>query len=128
MREFVRVVFLVLLLAAVAAIVTPGILFEIRLSETWTSHNTDQLLGGMLTLCAGSFMIVGVLVGAGLFARLAGWRPRPTEQLPLPGTEVDLRPLPPKLPPWGVTGGGHYQLLPAPEQGRRYRMEIRDRK
>lgn len=137
-------VVLALMLGIVGLFVIPGAIFVGRLMDTWTTAYTGQLLGGFLGICGGSLTIVGVLVGAGLFARLAGWKaPRqPVE----PAIDGDWRPLPPlppaqqptlpasnwqglpqpldnTPPPFGVTGGGNYDLLPPPKQDARYQMD-----
>lgn len=72
--------------------------------------------------------LLAAFIGAGAFARLAGWRdPRRDDQH---GTAVDAPykqlPPPPPQPPCGVTGGGSYQLLPPVDQDSdgRYRFEI----
>lgn len=137
-------VVLALMLGIVGLFVVPGAIFVGRLMDTWTTAYTGQLLGGFLGICGGSLTIVGVLIGAGLFARLAGWKaPRqPVEPAidgewrplpPLPGTQQPTLPasnwqgLPQPLdntpPPFGVTGGGNYDLLPPPKQDARYQMD-----
>jgi hypothetical protein len=119
LRDVIRGVFAVLLLAAVAAIVTPGVVLGMRLADTWTGHNTDQLLGGLLSICGGAVVIVALLVGAGLFAKMA----RHVPSLP---SQRDIEPdpawrvLPPATPAWPVTGGGQFELLPPAQQDRRF--------
>ena len=137
-------VVLALMLGIIGLFVIPGGIFVARLMDTWTADYTGQLLGGFLGICGGSLAIVGVLVGAGLFARLAGWKaPRQPVDPPIDG---DWRPLPPLSPaqqptlpasnwqglpqpldntppPFGVTGGGNYDLLPPPKQDARYQMD-----
>lgn len=133
-------VLLAFMLGIVGLFVVPGAIFVGRLMDTWTTAYTAQLLGGFLGICGGSLAVVGVLVGAGLFARLAGWKaPR---QEPVDTIEGEWRTLPPlapptpqsttwaglpqpleQSPPWGVTGGGSYDLLPPPKQDARYQMD-----
>ena len=120
MKDIARLV----AVAIVLAIVTPAALFGYRLTATWTANNTEQLLGGGIALCGGGFMLLAAFIGAGAFARLAGWRPpRPESPLP-PPIDVTARALPPQIPPWGLTGGGQYELLPPPSQDRRYSMTV----
>lgn len=121
-----RTVASLLAFAVVLAIVTPAAILGWRLADTWTADMTGQLLGGFLAVCGGSGAILAVLVGAGLFARLAGWRaPRPDLPTP-PAIEGQWRELPttPALPaptpPWGMTGGGSFDVLPAPRQDARF--------
>lgn len=136
MTKVGQVIVLALFVGLVLAIVAPGVIFTNRLMGTWTEAYTAQLLGGFLGICGGTLAIVGVLVGAGLFARLAGWRaPKQTPELPTwephgpPPIEGQWRTVPPippepaQLPPWGATGGGHFDLLPPPQQDRRFGMD-----
>jgi hypothetical protein len=140
MKRIAQFVLLAILLGIAGAITFPAVIFTSRLVETWTSAYTAQLLGGFLGICGGTLAIVGVLVGAGLFARLAGWRsPRQTPELPawgshdMPPVDGQWRQLPPApteptrgalgTPPWGATGGGHFDLLPPPPQDRRFDMD-----
>jgi hypothetical protein len=126
---------LAVLIGIAGAIILPPVIFTNRLIETWTTEYTAQLLGGFLGICGGSLTIIGVLIGAGLFARLAGWKaPQPSGEpylLPPPPTVIDgqWRELPLSLPgsqpspPWGVTGGGDYNLLSPPAQDRRFSID-----
>lgn len=142
MNAFKNGVVLALMLGIIGLFVIPGGIFVARLMDTWTADYTGQLLGGFLGICGGSLAIVGVLVGAGLFARLAGWKaPRQPIEPPIDGEWRPLPPLPqaqPTLPanawqglpqpldpspPWGVTGGGNYDLLPPPKQDARFQMD-----
>lgn len=135
-------VLLAFMLGIVGLFVVPGAIFVGRLMDTWTTAYTAQLLGGFLGICGGSLAIVGVLVGAGLFARLAGWKaPRQSVEPAIDGEWRTLPPLPQQqptaganawqglpqpleqAPPWGVTGGGSYDLLPPPKQDARYQMD-----
>ncbi|MDQ3249454.1 MAG: hypothetical protein M3Q45_09670 [Chloroflexota bacterium] len=126
---------LAVLIGIAGAIILPPVLFTNRLVETWTTEYTAQLLGGFLGICGGSLTIIGVLIGAGLFARLAGWKaPPPAGELRLRGEQPTVidgqwRELPlnlpgaPPSPPWGVTGGGNYALLAPPAQDRRFSID-----
>lgn len=135
-------VVLALMLGIIGLFVVPGGIFVARLMDTWSTAYTGQLLGGFLGICGGSLAIVGVLVGAGLFARLAGWKAPRQPVDDFPPIEGNWRALPPsgqpglqppgwqglpqpldQSPPWGVTGGGNYDLLPPPKQDARYQMD-----
>lgn len=127
---------LALCVGLVGALVLPPLLFVNRLLDTWTTNYTAQLLGGFLGICGGSLAMLAVLIGAGLFARLAGWRaPRHPVEPPLPyaqppatlveGQWRDVTPAlpgPVQPPPWGVTGGGDYDLLSPPAKDRRFSL------
>lgn len=127
MREVLRGILAIVIIAVILALVVPGLVLGLRLADTWTRNETQNLLGGALAICGGAAAIVAVMVGAGAFARLAGWRPPRREEPPIvleapPGWD-ERPPLgPPASPPWGVTGGGQYELLP-PAQDRRFRLE-----
>lgn len=110
------------------ALIVAALVMAIRLAETWSPHHTDLLLGGVLAIAGGMGIALAVFVGAGAFARLAGWRP-PRQDGPPPPLETawrDLTPPSQALPPWGVTGGGNFELLPPAEQDRRYRFDLRE--
>lgn len=128
MRDILHTVVVVIVLILLLSVVAPGAYFIARVMDTWTRDNTNQLLGGILAICGGSGAVVATVIGMGVFARLAGWKPprrdvEPTQALP-PASQVDV--LPPSTPPWGLTGGGTYQLLPAPDsEDRRYQIVVK---
>lgn len=99
-----------LILSPVLALLVGVAVFAVRLAQTWTSAETHLLLGGALGICGASMSLVGVLVGAGLFARLAGTPRR--RRSPDPYT-IDL---PPSHAVPRITGGGSYELLPYPRE------------
>lgn len=113
-----------LALAAVVGIVAPGVIIAYRIAND--DHMLGQLVAGLMVVCGGSGAILAALVGAGLFARLAGWRaPSHSQQI----IEVQRPELPtaqpaPMLPPWGVTGGGALDLLPEPRQDTRFTYTV----
>jgi hypothetical protein len=126
------------LIGIVGAIVLPPVIFINRLVETWTTEYTAQLLGGFLGICGGGLVIVAVLIGAGLFARLAGWKaPQQTVEPRLPyyqhpsiidrqSQELPTRRIESyQPPPWGATGGGTYELLPPSLQDRRFSLDAK---
>jgi len=93
MNAFKNGVVLALILEIIGLFVIPGGIFVAWLMDTWTADYTGQFLGGFLGICEGSLAIVGVLVGARLFARLADLKaPR---QPVKPAIEGDWRALPP---------------------------------
>lgn len=129
MRETLRGILAIVVIAVILALVVPGLVLGLRLAETWTRNETQSLLGGGLAICGGAAAILAVMVGAGAFARLAGWRaPRrdlDPDRPPIyitPGQDYAQLPAPPLAPPWGLTGGGQFELLPPPAQDRRFHM------
>lgn len=125
MKDIARAVFAVTLAGVILALVIPAAIFGNRLADTWTRSNTESLLGGALAICGAGAVIVALMVGAGLFVLLAGRRrredpmPPPIIMAP-PMEERPQLPAPPLAPPWGLTGGGQFELLPPPAQDRRY--------
>lgn len=138
MKDIARTVLALVLIALVVAIVLPGGIFVWRLMDTWSETSTAQLLGGLLACLGGMGAVFAAMAGAGVFARFAGWKPprRDEERIPPPimiesPPGWDDRPqlnAPPTAPPWGVTGGGDFQMLPAPQQDRRYSMSAPERR
>lgn len=124
MKEGLRTLVLLVAVAVVLAILAPGVILGFRLADTWSRSETQSLLGGGLAICGGGATILAVMAGAGAFARLAGWRP-PRREDDRPRV-IDVTPAAPQLPapssvpPWGMTGGGQYELLPPADQDRRY--------
>ena len=134
MKDTAKLIFLIVLVALVLAIAAPGVIFVWRLMESWTGENTGQLLGGALACLGGVGAVFAAMAGAGVFARLAGWKPPRRDDGTPPPMILDAPPgwndrpqLPPPAtaPPWGLTGGGAYDLLPAPRQDERFRLEVR---
>lgn len=130
MRDIAKTLLALVLIALVLAIVLPFGIMGFRVVETWTRNETQSLLGGALAICGGGATILAVMAGAGAFARLAGWKPprRDVEQTPPvilnapPGWDEQPQLPPPTaaFPPWGMTGGGQFELLPPPQQDRRF--------
>jgi hypothetical protein len=111
------------------AFIVFALAMALRLGEAWSTRHTDLFLGGLLVILGGSLILLAAFIGAGAFARLAGWHPprQPQE----PPIETSWRELPPgaptqALPPWGLTGGGQYELLPPLAQDRRYSLDARE--
>lgn len=135
MKDIIRSIVGLVLVALVLAIVVPFAIMGWRLADTWTNELTGQLLGGCIAIGAFAAAIIATMAGAGAFARLAGWRaPRYRDDPPPPITIEQLPPawedrpqLPAGPPPWGMTGGGQFDLLPPPQQDPRYSMETERR-
>lgn len=136
MKDIARVVFAITLVALVVALVLPGGIFVWRLMDTWSETSTAQLLGGMLACLGGMGLVFAMMAGAGAFARLAGWKPPRRDEERVPPMIIDAPPgwddrpqlnAPPVAPPWGATGGGQFELLPPPQQDRRYSMSAERR-
>ena len=111
-----------LLIGIAGGIIVFALIMSWRLGETWSIRHTDLLLGGFLVIFGGALILVAAFIGAGAFARLAAWRP-PRQEIEQPIEVGRWRELPPSTPPWGVTGGGQFDLLPSPRSDRRYRLE-----
>lgn len=118
-----------LALALLLAVVGPFALVGWRIADTWTPQRTDQIIGGLMAVCGGSGVMLAGLLGAAIFAKLSAWQPgRPSAPTSTSSStnvvEGQWRELPPPptapVPPWGVTGGGMYDLLPEPRQDERY--------
>ena len=132
MKDFARAFLALVLAAVVLAIILPLAILAYRVAQTWTTDSTGQLLGGALTCLGGMGAIFAAMAGAGVFARFAGWKPPRRDPEDLPGPVIldappgwndrGQLPAPPAAPPWGLTGGGQYELLPPPAQDRRYSM------
>jgi hypothetical protein len=104
--------------------------------QHWDARSTDSLITGLVATCGGGAVVIGVLlaliIGVPLALRSyseAGRARREWNELPPPDygrdpygrnrIDSEWQRLPPALPgqpnqtpPWGATGGGHYQLLP----------------
>jgi len=130
-KDIIRSILVLVLVSIVLAIVVPFAIMGWRLAETWTTDLTGQLLGGCIAIGAFAAAIIATMAGAGAFARLAGWRAPRYRDDPPPVVIMppeDERPqLPAGPPPWGVTGGGQFDLLPTPQQDPRYTMETERR-
>ncbi len=132
MKDIIRSILELVLVSLVLAIVVPFAIMGWRLAETWTNELTGQLLGGCIAVGAFFAAILATFVGAGAFAKLAGWRaPRYHDDPPpvviMPPEEQHLLPPGSNMPPWGMTGGGQFDLLPPPQQDPRYSMETERR-
>lgn len=133
MKDALKSLVVLIIIALVLAMVAPFAIFTWRLMESWTAENTGQLLGGLLAILGGAGAVFAAFVGAGVFGKLAGWKPprrdedRPPIILEAPPQGWDDRPqlqAPPVAPPWGMTGGGQFDMLPAPQQDRRFSMSV----
>lgn len=134
MKEALKSLVILIVIALVLALVAPFAIFTWRLMESWTAENTGQLLGGLLAILGGAGAVFAAFVGAGVFGKLAGWKPpRRDDDRPVGPVILDVPPgwedrpqlnAPPIAPPWGMTGGGQYDLLPAPQQDRRFSMTV----
>jgi hypothetical protein len=133
MKDTLKIIFVVMVLAVVGAIVAPFVIMAQRIAATWTADSTNQLLGGALTCLGGVGIMLALMVGAGAFARLTGGRaprPEPNYAAPLPPPPPEAGPgLPPgwadRLPPPVITGGGNFNLLTAGQpDSHRYAVEV----
>ena len=114
-----------LALALLVTIVGPFALVGWRIADSWTPQRTDQVIGGFMAVCGGSGVMLAGLLGAAIFAKLNAWQPsRPSAPSSANTVDGQWRELPPAptapVPPWGITGGGMYDLLPEPRQDERY--------
>jgi hypothetical protein len=127
-KDTIRGIFSLVLAAVVLGISLPFVIFAWRVAESWTHNDTAQLLGACLAALGAVATIVAMLVGAGAYKLLAGRRerevPPPPPVVVLPPETFDSRPQLPARPPWGVTGGGQYTLLPGPEQMTSNRFQL----
>lgn len=145
---------LVLILAIPALALFGGIgVLAYRISDTWTDATTQGLVTGLTVVCGGGALVVCVLLalivgvplairifgeagishrawGGGRTAVLPAWDDFPALPLRQPRQSNLIEgqwrqlPEPPAQPPWGMTGGGHTQLLPPPaEQDNRFGMD-----
>ena len=116
-----------------------------RIAETWNAETTQGLVTGLVVVCGGGALVVGILlaliVGVPLAIRAYGeggisrrgwggsgraalpeWEDFPPPRLPMrrnaPMIDTQWRQLPDPTPPWGATGGGSSQLLPPPQDER----------
>jgi len=119
-----------------------------KIGDTWNEATTQSLVTGVTVICGGGALVVCVLLalivgvpfairifgeagtsqrawGGGRTAIPPGWDDVPALPMRRPPAMIDTqwRQLPDPTPPWGATGGGSSQLLPAPEQDSRYGME-----
>lgn len=112
------------------------------IGQHWDARSTDSLVVGLVATCGGGAVVIGVLlaliIGVPLALRSyseAGRARREWQEVSPPNygrdpygrnaIDAEWQRLPPapmgqpsQPPPWGATGGGHYQLLPP--QDRRF--------
>ncbi|MBX3054203.1 MAG: hypothetical protein KF753_22210 [Caldilineaceae bacterium] len=132
MNNITRAVGQALFIGVLLLFVIPAGYLAVRIGDTWTQGYTEQMLGALTALCGGGLILVALLVGAGLYVKLSGGRfsrrePEPPPVFPMeqPHWNALPPPQPPanEPPPWGVTGGGRYDLLPPPMQDARFSMK-----
>lgn len=119
-------------------------IFAYNASATWTSADNQAVITAMAAVCGSGLVVIGLLValivGIPLAIRAYGESGRAARQWEGPPMDVPFRALPnpaydyPALPgptqpaqpanPWTVTGGGHFDDMPAPVQDGRFRMMI----
>ncbi len=123
-----------------AMFVGVGVFFY-NASATWTSSDNQAVITAMAAVCGSGLVVVGLLVafivGIPLAIRAYGESGRAARQWEGPPVDVPYRALPPmqqEYPalsgpvqpttanPWTVTGGGHFDDMPAPVQDGRFRM------
>ena len=108
-----------------------------NIGQTWTQSDTQAVITATATICAGGMVVFALLaaliVGVPLAIRAygeGGQARRTWVDMPDRGRVIDApqwRELPPAadpVPPWQVTGGGNVDLLPPPEQDRRFSFEL----
>lgn len=115
-------------------------IFAFSVADSWTNANTQAAITGISAVCGTGIvvlgLIVGLIVGVPLAIRAYGEAGRANRDWgPPPAIDAPYRPLPPgqdypALPgpaqtanPWTVTGGGHFDDLPAPQQDGRFRVQ-----
>lgn len=142
-----KILAIIVAIPALALIGGTGILAW-RISDTWSEATTQSLVTGLTVICGGGALVVAILlaliVGIPLAVRIFGetgishraWGGTGRPTLIPPGWDD----VPPRLPmrrpsmiegewshtptpPWGATGGGSPQLLPPPDQDRRFGIE-----
>jgi hypothetical protein len=137
-----------LLLAAGAAVLGGFGFLAYMVGQTWTESTTQSLVTGLVAVCGGGAVVLGLLVALivgipmatryldGMGRARQSWDPGPS---PGPVVEGQWRELPGQLPqhlpgpdaglpPWGATGGGNFDLLPPPSQDKRFSMDTPKRK
>lgn len=134
MNTISRAIGQALFLGLLLLFVIPAGFVGMRIGESWRPGYTEQLLGAFTALCGGGLILVALLVGAALYVKLSGGRFSRREREPeappiFPAEQATWKALPPpqtpapQAPPWGMTGGGRYDLLPPPQQDSRFTMK-----
>lgn len=117
------------MLAVIAGAIVLGLVITLalvgnKIAQTWTEQNTNQLLGGALTLCGSAVALFALIAGGGLTYTLTRRAPTPpvAPLVTIDGRAIEASQL--AAPQTGVptwpTGGGDYRLLPQDSQTRRF--------
>lgn len=113
-------------------------IFAYNASASWTSADNQATITALAAVCGSGIVVLGLMiafvVGIPLAIRAYGESGRARREWAEPPMETPYRMLPPQpeypaLPgptqqanPWTVTGGGHFDDMPAPQQDRRFRL------
>ena len=113
-------------------------IFAYNASATWTSADNQAVVTGLAAVCGSGIIVLGLMIALIVVIPLAirayGESGRARQQWAEPPMETPYRMLPPDqhqypaLPgptqanPWTVTGGGHFDDMPAPAQDGRFRL------